>query len=86
MQEYFETLLAQMERSTVDSLVTMGLALHELLALCAQSILAQAEANSAPVSYTHLRGHPILASRREITGYGQERFSAIIIPRVITNP
>ena len=28
----------------------------------------------------------ILASRREITGYGQELFSAIIIPRVITNP
>lgn len=32
------------------------------------------------------RGHPILASRREITGYGQELFSAIIILRVITNP
>mgnify|MGYP000820980208 CR=1 FL=1 len=46
MQEYFETLLAQMERSTVDSMVTMGLALHEMLALCAQNILAQAEATS----------------------------------------
>ena len=34
MQEYFETLLAQMERSTVDSMVTTGLALHEMLALC----------------------------------------------------
>ena len=47
MQEYFETLLAQMERSTVDSMVTTGLALHEMLALCARGILAQAEATSA---------------------------------------
>ena len=47
MQEYFETVLGQMERSTVDSMVTMGLALHEMLALCAQSILAQAETTSA---------------------------------------
>ena len=46
MQELFETILGQMERSTVDSMVTMGLALHEMLALCAQSILAQAEATS----------------------------------------
>ena len=47
MQEYFETLLGQMERSTVDGMVTAGLALHEMLALCARSILAQAEATSA---------------------------------------
>ena len=47
MQELFETLLGQMERSTVDSMVTAGLALHEMLALCARSILAQAEATSA---------------------------------------
>ncbi len=47
MQEYFETLLAQMEHSTVDSMVTTGLALHEMLALCARSILAQTEATSA---------------------------------------
>ena len=47
MQELFETLLGQMERSTVDSMVTMGLALHEMLALCARSILAQTEATSA---------------------------------------
>ena len=47
MQEYFETLLAQMERSTVDSMVTTGLALHEMLALCARGILAQAETTSA---------------------------------------
>ena len=33
--------------STVDSMVTMGLALHEMLALCARSILAQTEATSA---------------------------------------
>ena len=46
MQEYFETLLAQMERSTVDSMVTTGLALHEMLALCARSILAEAETTS----------------------------------------
>ena len=31
----------------MDSMVTMGLALHEMLALCARSILAQAEATSA---------------------------------------
>ena len=47
IQEFFETVLAQMERSTVDSMVTTGLALHEMLALCALSILAQAEATSA---------------------------------------
>ena len=47
MQEFFETILAQMERSTVDSMVQTGLALHEMLALCAQSILAEAEATSA---------------------------------------
>ena len=47
MQEYFETLLAQMEHSTVDSMVTTGLALHEMLALCARSILAEAETTSA---------------------------------------
>lgn len=47
MQELFETLLGQMERSTVDSMVTMGLALHEMLTLCARSILAQTEATSA---------------------------------------
>ena len=47
MQEYFEMLLGQMERSTVDSMVTAGLALHEMLALCARSILAQAETTSA---------------------------------------
>ena len=47
MQEYFEMLLGQMERSTVDSMVTAGLALHEMLALCAQSILAEAETTSA---------------------------------------
>ena len=32
--------------STVDSMVTTGLALHEMLALCAQSILAEAETTS----------------------------------------
>ena len=33
--------------STVDSMVHTGLALHEMLALCAQSILAEAETTSA---------------------------------------
>ena len=47
MQEYFEMLLGQMEHSTVDSMVTTGLALHEMLALCARSILAEAETTSA---------------------------------------
>ena len=47
MQEYFEMLLGQMEHSTVDSMVHTGLALHEMLALCAQSILAEAETTSA---------------------------------------
>lgn len=39
-------LLGQMEHSTVDSMVTTGLALHEMLALCARSILAEAETTS----------------------------------------
>ena len=47
MQELFEMLLGQMEHSTVDSMVTTGLALHEMLALCARSILAEAETTSA---------------------------------------
>ena len=46
IQEYFEMLLGQMEHSTVDSMVTTGLALHEMLALCARSILAEAETTS----------------------------------------
>jgi len=47
MQEYFEMLLGQMEHSTVDSMVTTGLALHGMLALCARSSLAEAETTSA---------------------------------------
>lgn len=43
MQELFETILGQMELGTVDSMVQTGLALHEMLALCAQSLFAQAE-------------------------------------------
>lgn len=43
MQEVFEIVLAQMERGTVDSMVQTGFALHEMLALCMQSMLAQAE-------------------------------------------
>ena len=47
IQEFFETVLAQMERSTVDSMMQIGLALHGMLALCAQSSLAEAETTSA---------------------------------------
>lgn len=43
MQELFELVLEQMELGTVDSMVQTGLALHEMLALCAQSLFAQAE-------------------------------------------
>ena len=35
--------MEQMELGTVDSMVQTGLALHEMLALCAQSLFAQAE-------------------------------------------
>lgn len=47
MQERFETLLQQMEQGTVDSMVQTGLALHQLLALCVQSLFAQTGATSA---------------------------------------
>ena len=47
MQEFFEILLGQMERSTVDSMMQIGLALHGMLALCAQCSLAEAETTSA---------------------------------------
>lgn len=43
MQELFELVLEQMELGTVDSMVQTCLALHEMLALCAQSLFAQAE-------------------------------------------
>ena len=43
----FEQGESHMVLSTVDSMVTTGLALHEMLALCAQSILAEAETTSA---------------------------------------
>ena len=47
IQEFFETVLAQMERSTVDSMMQIGLALHGMLDLCEQSSLAEAETTSA---------------------------------------
>lgn len=43
MQELVELVLEQMGLGTVDSMVQTGLALHEMLALCAQSLFAQAE-------------------------------------------
>lgn len=46
MQEWFGAVLQQMEQGTVDSMVQVGLALHQLLALCALSLFAQAEATS----------------------------------------
>lgn len=46
MQELFEVVLQELERSTVDSMVQTGLALHEMLVLCTQSIFAQAESTS----------------------------------------
>ena len=46
MQDLFETVLAHMERGTVDSMVQTGMALHGMLALCVQSVLAQTEATS----------------------------------------
>ena len=85
MQEYFETLLAQMERSTVDSMVTMGLALHEMLALCAQSILAQAEATSArqvilqaAEALDNQREESIEGQIRECTAYAEKNGITIV--------
>ena len=85
MQEYFETLLAQMERSPVDSMVTMGLALHEMLALCAQSILAQAEATSArqvilqaAEALDNQREESIEGQIRECTAYAEKNGITIV--------
>lgn len=47
MQDRFEAVLQSMEQGTVDCMVQTGLALHQLLALCAQSLFAQAETTSA---------------------------------------
>lgn len=46
MQELFESILAEIDRGTVDSMVQRGLVLHEMLALCAQSLLSEGEATS----------------------------------------
>lgn len=46
MQERFEVVLQQMEQGTVDSMVHTGLALHQLLAQCVQSLFAQTGATS----------------------------------------
>ena len=85
MQEYFETLLAQMERSTVDSMVTAGLALHEMLALCAQSILAEAETTSARQvilqaveTLDNQREESIEGQIRECTAYAEKNGITIV--------
>ena len=85
MQEYFETLLGQMERSTVDSMVTAGLALHEMLALCARSILAQAEATSArqvilqaAETLDNQREESIEGQIRECTAYAEKNGITIV--------
>lgn len=46
MQELFEDILAEIDRGTVDSMVRRGLVLHEMLALCARSLLSEGEASS----------------------------------------
>ena len=71
IQEFFETVLAQMERSTVDSMMQIGLALHGMLALCARSILAQAEATSA--RQVILQAAETLDNQREESIEGQIR-------------
>ena len=85
MQEYFETLLAQMEHSTVDSMVTTGLALHEMLALCARSILAEAETTStrqvilqAAETLDNQREESIEGQIRECTAYAEKNGITVI--------
>ena len=85
MQEYFETLLAQMEHSTVDSMVTTGLALHEMLALCARSILAEAETTStrqvilqAAETLDNQREESIEGQIRECTAYAEKNGITIV--------
>lgn len=46
MQELFEMILRQIEHGDVDSIVQTGFALHGMLALLAQTLLAQTEATS----------------------------------------
>ena len=46
MQKLFEIILSQMELGTVDSMVQTGLSLHEMLALCTQSLFAQKETDT----------------------------------------
>jgi len=85
MQEYFEMLLGQMEHSTVDSMVTAGLALHEMLALCARSILAQAETTSArqvilqaAETLDNQREESIEGQIRECTAYAEKNGITIV--------
>ena len=85
MQELFETLLGQMERSTVDSMVHTGLALHEMLALCAQSILAEAETTSARQvilqaveTLDNQREESIEGQIRECTAYAEKNGITIV--------
>ena len=85
MQELFEMLLGQMEHSTVDSMVTTGLALHEMLALCARSILAEAETTSARQvilqaveTLDNQREESIEGQIRECTAYAEKNGITIV--------
>ena len=85
IQEFFETVLAQMERSTVDSMMQIGLALHGMLALCARSILAQAEATSArqvilqaAETLDNQREESIEGQIRECTAYAEKNGITIV--------
>ena len=85
MQELFETILGQMERGNVDSMVQIGLALHGMLALCAQSSLAEAETTSArqvilqaAETLDNQREESIEGQIRECTAYAEKNGITIV--------
>ena len=85
MQELFETILGQMERGNVDSMVQIGLALHGMLALCARSILAEAETTStrqvilqAAETLDNQREESIEGQIRECTAYAEKNGITIV--------
>lgn len=46
MEEQFKTIFAELESGTVDSMLQVSLALHQLLTLCAQGLLNQEQTES----------------------------------------
>lgn len=46
VEEQFKTIFAELERGTVDSMLQVSLALHQLLTLCAQGLLNQEQTES----------------------------------------